>query len=249
MEIGSEEWGALIREGARAFGLVLSAEHTDRMARHAEQLQRWNRVTNLTRVTEPADVARRHFLDSLAAAAYVPPAAALLDIGSGGGFPGLPLHLVCSGLHTTLIDASRKKVSFLRQVIRELRLTGIEALHARAQELADRGGKPPAFDVVASRALGDPASFLRMALPLLAAGGRILAWRGRMGLEEVQALARAARNGDFGLALRLRRCDYRIPGLAAERSLLVIERLDPRRGLPAGATPVTIRSATLAFSP
>ncbi len=224
MDIGSDEWSALIGAGARAFGLELRSEHTAQMARHAVQLLAWNRVTNLTRVTAPAAMACHHYLDSLAAAAFIPPGAALLDIGSGAGFPGIPLHLVCPGLHTTLIDASRKKVSFLRQVIRELKLTGIAALHVRAEDLAGRRGGASRFTVVTSRALGGIEPFVRMGLPLLADGGRILAMRGQMAVKEVSALERAARNGDFGAALCLRRHGYRVPGLASERSLLLFER-------------------------
>lgn len=225
MQIGSEQWSALIAEGARAFGLALQPVHTAQMARHAVQLLAWNRVTNLTTVTEPAAMACNHYLDSLAAAAFVPPAARLLDIGSGAGFPGIPLHLVCPGLHTTLMDASRKKVSFLRQVIRELMLTRIAARHARAEELAGRGGDAFRFTVVVSRALGATEPFVRMALPLLADDGRILAMKGRMAGEEVVALERSARNGDFGTALSLQRHGYRVTGLASERSLLIFERI------------------------
>ncbi len=226
MNIDSDEWSALITEGARAFGLALRPEHTARMARHAVQLLAWNRITNLTTVTEPAAMACHHYLDSLAAAAFIPPGAALLDIGSGAGFPGIPLHLVCPGLHTTLIDASRKKVSFLRQAIRELKLTGIAALHARAEDLlAARREGASRFTVVASRALGGIEPLVRTALPLLADGGRIIAMKGKMTVEEVWGLERSARNGDFGAPLNLRRHGYRIPGLTSERSLLVFERI------------------------
>lgn len=226
MEIGSPEWSALIAAGARAFGLALQPAQAAQMARHALQVLAWNRVTNLTSVTEPAAMACNHYLDSLAAAAFIPPAAALLDIGSGAGFPGIPLHLVCPGLETTLIDASRKKVSFLKQAIRELKLTRISALHVRAEELAGRGAEAPRFTVVVSRALSGTESFVRMALPLLADGGRILAMKGRMGVEEVSALERSARSGEFGAALSVRRCGYRVTGLACERSLLIFERID-----------------------
>lgn len=225
MDIGSDEWSALIAEGARAFGLDLRPEHTARMAHHAVLLLAWNRVTNLTTVTAPAAMACHHYLDSLAAAAFIPPAATLLDVGSGAGFPGIPLHLVCPGLHTTLIDASRKKVSFLRQAIRELKLTEIAALHARAEELAARREGASRFAVVASRAVGGIESFVRIALPLLADGGRIIAMKGQMAVEEVWGLERSGRNGDFGAALCLRRHGYRVPGLTAERSLLIFERI------------------------
>jgi 16S rRNA (guanine527-N7)-methyltransferase len=195
------------------------------MARHATQLLAWNRVTNLTTVTEPAAMARNHYLDSLSAAPFLPPEAALLDVGSGGGFPGLPLHLVRPGLRTTLIDASRKKVSFLRHVIRELGLTGISALHHRAEDLVGRPGGPVCFEVIVSRALGGVEPFVRLALPLLAETGRIIAFKGRMAPDEMCAVQHAAEAGAFGAVLRMRCQSYRIPGLASERRLLVFDRV------------------------
>lgn len=224
MEIGSNEWAALITAGAGAFGVEVTAAQVALMARHAQQLLAWNRVTNLTTVTEPQAMARSHYLDSLCVAPLVPSAAALLDIGSGGGFPGLPLHLVRPEGSTTLIDASRKKASFLKHVIRELGLTGITALHCRAEELAARPGGPPRFGVIVSRALGPVEPFVRLALPLLAEQGRIIAMRGRTDPGDIRALEHAAESGGYGVLLRLSRRGYGIPGLAAERALLVFER-------------------------
>ncbi|MFO7706712.1 MAG: 16S rRNA (guanine(527)-N(7))-methyltransferase RsmG [Desulfobacterales bacterium] len=227
MEIGSDAWSALITAGAGAFGVDVTAAQAAQMARHAVQLLAWNRVSNLTTVTEPAAMARTHYLDSLSVAPLVPPAAALLDIGSGGGFPGLPLHIALPGLRTALIDASRKKASFLRHVIRELGLTGILALHRRAEEMAGASGGSPRFGVIVSRALGAVEPFVRMALPLLAPGGRIVAMKGHLEAREIRDFEHAAETGGYGEALRLRCRGYRVPGLASERTLLVFERPGP----------------------
>ncbi|MFC1883090.1 16S rRNA (guanine(527)-N(7))-methyltransferase RsmG [Thermodesulfobacteriota bacterium] len=136
MKIGSSEWSKLIIDGARAFDLDLDRHHTDRFTAYAAELLRWNQTINLTTLTDPCEVAVKHFVDSLAPAKLVSPGATLLDIGSGGGFPGIPLKVVIPTLSITLIDASRKKVTFLKHVIRTLKLEGIEALHIRAQDLA-----------------------------------------------------------------------------------------------------------------
>jgi 16S rRNA (guanine527-N7)-methyltransferase len=131
MKIGSDEWSQVIVDGARAFGLDLDSRHTDRFAAHAAELLHWNKTINLTTITDPYEVAVKHFVDSLAPAELISPGANLLDIGSGGGFPGLPLKVVIPSLSITLVDASRKKVNFLKHVIRTLKLKGIEALHIR----------------------------------------------------------------------------------------------------------------------
>jgi 16S rRNA (guanine527-N7)-methyltransferase len=169
-------------------------------------------------------MALTHYLDSLAPAGLILENSVLLDIGSGGGFPGIPLHIVLPGLRTTLIDASRKKVSFLRHAIRELRLERIEALHTRAEELAGRCGQRGRYDVIVSRALSAIEPFVRMAVPLLGEHGRIIALKGGVPAEEVEALRIAAGNGSLGAALSLRRHSYTIPGRSSERSIFILER-------------------------
>jgi len=180
MKIGSKEWAQVIVEGAKAFDLERGARHTDLFAAHAEALLWWNRKSNITAITDPLEVAVKHFLDSLAAAALISPGtAALLDIGSGGGFPGIVLKIVRPRLAVTLIDAARKKVSFLRHVIRILELQDIEALHVRAENLAADQRHCRRFDVIVSRALSSLPAFVDLARPLLSGNGCMLAMKGR----------------------------------------------------------------------
>ncbi len=230
MKIGSEQWTRVIVEGARGFGLELDTCHTDLFGAHAEELVHWTRTTNLTTITDPFEIAVKHFVDSLAAAAFVPPdTTCLLDIGSGGGFPGIPLKIVRPTLSVTLIDASRKKVSFLKHVIRTLNLQGIEALHVRAEDLADDPVNHRHFDVIVSRALGDLQSFVQQALPLLTKDGLILALKGRVDQVEVTELKsmvpQAPHTPDSAqrhYALTLEK--YRLPFTQAERSMIAIRK-------------------------
>ena len=98
----------------QSFDLNLDHHHTELFAVHARELLHWNQTINLTAITDPFEVAIKHFVDSLAPAGLISPRATLLDIGSGGGFPGIPLKVAISTLSMTLIDASRKKINFLR---------------------------------------------------------------------------------------------------------------------------------------
>ena len=188
MKIGSNEWSKLIVDGARAFDLDLDRHHTDLFAAHARELLHWNNTINLTTITEPFEVAVKHLVDSLAPAKLISPDATLLDIGSGGGFPGIPLKVVMPTLSVTLIDASRKKVNFLKHVIRTLKLEGIEALHIRGENLADDPAYLEHFDFIVSRALTELKSFIRQALPLLASKGKIIALKGMMNQIEVETV-------------------------------------------------------------
>lgn len=179
MHIGSQKWSDLIIEGAWAFDIGVSHRQAGQFAAHAAELVRWNRKINLTAITDPFEVAVKHFLDSLPAVRHIPEGATLLNIGSGGGFPGLPLKILMPSLAVTLIDSSRKKVNFLKHVIRTLHLKNIEALQIRAEDLAHDPLYRNRFDVVVSRAVSSLALFRGLALPFLIGGGTHLGLEGR----------------------------------------------------------------------
>jgi 16S rRNA (guanine527-N7)-methyltransferase len=224
MDIGSPEWSRLLIEGAAVLGVDLGPDHTRLFARHASELLKWNAVTNLTAITRPEAVALNHFLDSLAPARLVAPGSNLLDVGAGGGFPGLPLHIAVGGLRTILVDAVRKKVSFLRHVIRELALSGIDARHLRVEELSRRADYRQVFDVVTSRAFSALAPFVSAVWPLVRPGGQLIMLKGEVSAGEMQAFRGLASRGGRGEGLTLERITYSLPGLKHERSLLVVRR-------------------------
>jgi 16S rRNA (guanine527-N7)-methyltransferase len=224
MEIGSPEWSRLIVDGAASWGVTLGADHLGLFARHAWELVKWNAVTNITAIRQPEDIARNHFLDSLAAAGLVAPGSKLLDVGSGGGFPGLPLHILIPGLQTTLLDAARKKVSFLRHVARALGLKDIEAVHARVEEFGRQPDRALRYDVIVSRAFSAPAPLVRAALPLLKPNGRLVAFTGAISARELKDLRDAADGEAFGAALSLECRRYAIAGLKSERALMIFRR-------------------------
>ena len=187
MRVGSREWRNLIAQGAESLGIRVDAFRMDQFSVHAEQLLAWTRKCNLTSITDPEEIAVKHFVDSLAPAAWIDPAESLLDIGSGGGFPGIPLKILMPDLNLTLIDASRKKVSFLNHLIRALKLDAARAVHVRAEDLAPN--RPAeCFDAIVSRALGPLNEFVRMALPLLKAQGVMIAMKGRVDSNEIESV-------------------------------------------------------------
>ena len=233
MKIGSSEWSKLIIDGARAFDLDLDRHHTDRFAAHAAELLHWNKIINLTTITDPCEVAVKHFVDSLASAKLVSPGATLLDIGSGGGFPGIPLKVVIPTLSITLIDASRKKVTFLKHLIRTLKLEGIEALHIRAQDLAGDPAYRKHFDAITSRALTDLKSFIHQALPLLAPEGEIIALKGIVDQTEVETvrsymLEEQKKSGSNHRPYFLAVETYKLPFTQSKRSIIKIRKISRR---------------------
>ncbi len=201
---------------------------TAQFAVHAVELMKWNRKVNLTTITEPQDVAVKHFLDSIIPGPLIAPGAKVLDIGSGGGFPGIPLKILLPSLSVLLIDSSRKKVSFAKHVIRTLKLENIEARHVRAEELATKPEAVNSFDVIISRALTSIENFILIAFPLLAEDGVLIAMKGADPLAEIEAawkqvdknnILMSIDNIRYGLALK----KYMLPYQKAQRSIISIK--------------------------
>ena len=211
MAIGSSAWTAHLRAGAAGLGVDIGPEAAARMARHAEAMIQWNRRVNLTAITDPAEVAVKHFVDSAAAVPLMACGDRVLDLGSGAGFPGLVIKLLVPDATVTLVDAVRKKSSFLAHVIGLLGLSGVQARHLRAEDLASETNR---WDRVVCRAVADLPGIIRLARPLLAPGGRIIALKGRLSEAE---LAEARRVADGPVET----VPYRLPGLGDRRTLVI----------------------------
>ncbi len=165
---------------AGELGLSLDAVMLDRFRRYADLLLEWNQRMNLTRVTNPEEIQIKLFADALALAPYVLRYQAaheavtrpkLVDVGSGAGFPGLPLKIVDPALDITLIEATGKKVWFLNAVIAELGLEGVTALHGRSEDLAHRPDLRGRFDIAVARAVARLPALLELTLPFCRVGG------------------------------------------------------------------------------
>lgn len=229
MKIGSAQWYDILRRGGDAFGVDLNDDCLGRFGQHAAALRFWNRKTNLTAITDPREMAEKHYVDCLALVTHLPTKGHLLDIGSGAGFPGIPLAIVTPERVGTLIDGSRRKVGFLNYIIPMLGLANLEARHARAEQMARRGDSVPGYALIVSRALGSLAHFARLSLPLLPpGGGRLVAMKGRLENQEVEDFKWVASNELKQLNPHVERVThqtvaYRLPASGARRSLVIID--------------------------
>src|SRR5438132_2102852 len=154
--------------GVRQLGLddARLATVVEQFLRYRQELLDWNTRINLTAITDPEEVLIKHFLDSLSLlSVYDKPRARLLDIGSGAGFPGLPLKIVRPQWEVVLLEATGKKVTFLQHMIETLQLEGVEAVHGRAEELAHNEAFRASFDVVTARAVASLPTLLEYAAP------------------------------------------------------------------------------------
>lgn len=218
MEIGSREWQRLVIDGARKLGIEIDESVVAAFSVHAFELVKWNRKINLTSITQPREIAIKHFVDSLVPAPFIPENARLLDIGSGGGFPGIPLKILKPSLSVVLIDSARKKANFLKHVLRSLKLERIEAHQVRAENLHKNPAFSNSFDVVISRALSSLGLFAKMAMPLLAAHGAIIALKGEVDQIELDKLRSNASLDCKPIEIK----NYKLPSIYARRSLVVM---------------------------
>jgi 16S rRNA (guanine527-N7)-methyltransferase len=179
----------LLLTGAKELGIALTDGQLSSLNLFAEELKKWNRKINLTAISDDQGIAVKHLVDSLSLLKVVHGPGRLLDIGSGGGFPCIPVKIVQPDLDILSVDAVVKKISFQKQAVRLLNLVNFNALHIRAETLAADYAK--SFDWVVSRAFSDLPSFVAMALPVLKSEGRIVAMKGRNAAEEVAAAGEA----------------------------------------------------------
>jgi len=202
-------------------GLAVEDAARDKLLLLLDELLRWNRTHNLTAITDRADAVEKHLVDSLSLLPLLDGDERLLDLGSGGGFPGLPLKIARPALRVVSVDAVAKKVAFQRHAVRRLGLTGFEPLHERAEALPQRPGFAAGFDVVVSRAFTALPAFAALALPCLAPAGRIVAMKGAEGEEELAAAEPAL----AALGLVCSECRrLQLPAGGGRRTLLVLRR-------------------------
>ena len=198
----------LLTAGIAEMGLSVSVEAQQKLLTYLALLQKWNKVYNLTAVRDPLEMVTLHLLDSLSVLSYIQ-AKNLLDVGSGGGLPGIVLAICIPTLQVTTIDTVQKKTIFMRQVKGELGLDNLRVIHGRVESYQ------PAekFEAIISRAFSDLALFVGLTKHLLAKNGQLLAMKGQVPLLELEGL-----NVKVNQIIPLT-----VAGLQAERHLIVLE--------------------------
>jgi len=197
--------------GLQDLGLHVPDSTVTTLLQFLDLLEKWNAVYNLTAIRDRGQWVSHHLLDSLSVAPHVPEGR-ILDVGTGAGFPGLPLAIVQHGRHFTLLDSSQKRTSFLAQTLATLGLRNADVVRARVEDFTPDSP----FDAAVSRAFADLADFARLAGPLVRPGGALLAMKG---LHPDEELARVP----APLAVRATE-PLHVPGLDARRHLVILQK-------------------------
>ena len=179
-----------LQKGAANFGIALSDEQVRQFSAYQSLLLDWNERVNLTAITTPQDVQTRHFVDSLSCTLLTGDlnGQSLVDIGSGAGLPGLPLKILYPAMTLTLVDSVGKKTAFLELVAKELGLTKVTVLLARAEELGQDAAHRERYDWAVARAVAHLSPLMEYLLPLCRVGGHVLAQKGaKASLELIEA--------------------------------------------------------------
>ena len=212
-----------VKSGAQRMGIALEALACERFARYYELLVEGNTRMNLTAVLEPEEAVDRHFLDCLAPVAQglLPEGAKVVDVGTGAGFPGLPLLIARPDLKLTLVDALNKRLGFIQGVLDELGLQA-EIVHMRAEDFSRKPEYREQYDIAAARAVAAVSPLMEYLLPCVRRGGFALCWKG----PDISQEAEAAHKAIFLLGGKARHpIGYEIPGRDWQHNLFIVDKV------------------------
>ena len=186
-----EEFSEKIKEYMNKINIEISDKQIEKFFDYMNLLLEWNEKINLTAITEPEDIILKHFVDCATILKYIKDEDKIIDIGTGAGFPGIPLKILNEKLDITLMDSLNKRINFLNEIINKLDLKNIVAIHARAEELARNKEYREKFDIATSRAVANLSTLSEYMLPFVKKNGMVISMKGSNIEEEVKNAKKA----------------------------------------------------------
>ncbi len=204
------------------FDIKINDEQIKSFEKYMNLLLEWNEKINLTAITQPEEVKLKHFVDSLTVLKYINDDDKVIDIGTGAGFPGIPLKIMNKNTKITLLDSLNKRINFLNIVIEKLDLSNIQAIHGRAEEIARNKFYREKYDVVVSRAVANLSTLTEYMLPFVKVGGKCICMKGANVNEELER----AQNAIKELGGEIERVDnFYLSDNDNERNIIVIKKI------------------------
>lgn len=217
-----EEFKEKIKEYATLINIELQEEQIEKMYVFMNEMIAWNKNVNLTAIIEPEEIILKHFIDSLTIAKNIKINASVIDVGTGAGFPGIPLKIIREDLNIVLLDSLNKRVTFLNHIIDTLHLKKIEAVHARVEEFAKNKKYRESFDIATSRAVANLSTLSEYLLPMIKIGGNAICMKGSEVEEEIEK-SKNAINVLGGKIIEVER--FCLPKTDMKRNNIMIEKV------------------------
>ena len=203
-------------------GINLSEIQLKQFYNYMNLLTEWNKKVNLTAITEPDEIILKHFVDSLTISKYISDGTKVVDVGTGAGFPGIPLKIVRQEIDITLLDSLQKRINFLDEVINELNLEKITTVHSRVEDFGKNKEYREKFDIATSRAVANLSTLSEYLLPLVKVGGKVISMKGSLIQEELEN----SKNAIKILGGKIEKVDeFDLPNSDISRNIVLIDKI------------------------
>ena len=216
-----EKFYESMREKSMVLGIDFYVEQLDKFYKYMELLIEWNQKINLTAIIEPEEIILKHFIDSITILKYIEKDAKIVDVGTGAGFPGIPVSIMRPDLKITLVDSLNKRLIFLQEVIKELNLENIEIIHSRAEEFGQNKKYRESFDIATSRAVANLSTLSEYLIPLVKIGGKVISMKAADANNEIND----AKNAIEILGGKINKIDeFNLPNSDIGRTIILINK-------------------------
>ena len=216
-----EEFFESIQKKSEDLNIHFSVEQQEQFFEYMKLLIEWNKKMNLTTIVEPEEIILKHFIDSITILKEIKDNSKLVDVGTGAGFPGIPLSIMNSTIKTTLVDSLNKRLIFLQEVVEHLGLKNIEIIHARAEDLGQNKKYRESFDVATSRAVANLSTLSEYLIPLVKINGKVISMKAANAQEEINQAKKAIEI----LGGRIEEIDeFYLPQSDIKRTIIVIDK-------------------------
>ena len=225
--MNKEEFFNKMQEKSKFINIDFSVEQLEKFYRYMELLIEWNEKINLTAIIEPEEIVLKHFIDSLTIYKDLKNAKSFVDVGTGAGFPGIPIAIINNTLKVTLVDSLNKRLIFLQEVIKELNLNNVELVHARAEEFGQNKKYREKFDIATSRAVANLATLSEYLLPLVKINGKAISMKAGNASQEIEGAKKAIKT----LGGNINNIEeFNLPQSDIGRTIIIIDKIKETPG-------------------